>query len=211
MTTYDLGAALSTGDVREVPEGTGLLVVGPPDAPTRDLALELLAAGQRRTDGVVLVGTEVGAGPLVAAYEAAGGSDDERVRVVDATGFGSDGDRVVAVDSPADLTGIGRAFGRCTEAYVTMDTAGLRVGLLSVTAMLERLDRGSVFKFLRTLADRVDRANYLGVATLDTSAANEQAVGMFAEAFDAVIELRADGTFRASGLDAGREWHELAL
>lgn len=211
MTTYDLGPVLSVGNIREVPGGTGILVVGPPDTPKREVALELLAAGQRRADGVILIGTEFGATPLVAAYEAAGGSDDVRLRIIDATGFGSDGDRIEAVDSPHDLTGIGRALSRCTEAYVTMDTEGLRLGLLSVTAMLERLDRGSVYKFCRTLADRVDRANYLEVAMLDNVQANEQTVGMLADAFDAVVELRDDNTFRVSGLDAGRKWHDLAL
>lgn len=45
MTTYDLGPVLSVGNVREVPGGTGILIVGPPDAPKRAVTLELLAAG----------------------------------------------------------------------------------------------------------------------------------------------------------------------
>lgn len=159
----------------------------------------------------MLIGTGFGSAPLIAAYETAGGSDDERLRVIDATGFGSDCERVEAVGSSHDLTGIGRALNRCTEAYVTMDTDGLRLGLLSLTAMLDRLDRGSVYKFCRTLADRVDRAGYFEVAMLDNTEANEQTVGMLADAFDAVIELRQDDSFRVSGLSASRDWYDSGL
>lgn len=212
--TYDLGPSVPLDDVRYLDAGTRLLLTGPPDANKRDTALEFLAAGQRRTDGVVIVGTGTAAMPLTAAYEGVGGTDDERLRVVDATGFGSDGERVQAVESPADLSGIGSAFSRSVEPYVTMDTAGLRVGLLSVTELLEYLDRGSVYKFLRTFMDRIERADYLGVCTLDTAACNEQTVGMLADAFDARVELRetVEGPeFRTNGLPAGRNWTPLSL
>ncbi|WP_255148876.1 DUF7504 family protein [Halorarius halobius] len=212
--TYDLGPAVPLDDVRYLDAGTRLLVTGPPDANKREVALEFLAAGQRRTDGVVIVGTDTGAMPLTAAYEGVGGTDDERLRVVDATGFGSDGERVRAVDSPTDLSGIGSAFSRSVEQYVTMDTAGLRVGLLSVTELLDHLDRGSVYKFLRTLMDRIEHAGYLGVCTLDTAACNEQTVGMLADAFDARVQLResVEGPeFRTNGLPAGGSWTPLSL
>lgn len=211
---YDLGPSVPLEGVRYLDAGTRLLVTGPPEANKRDAALEFLAAGQRRTDGVVIVGTDTGAMPLRAAYEGVGGTDDERLRLVDATGFGGDGQRVRPVDSPADLSGIGSAFSRCVEQYVTMDTAGLRVGLLSVTELLEHLDRGSVYKFLRTLLDRIEQAGYLGVCTLDTAACNEQTVGMLADAFDARMEVRAtvEGPeFRTNGLPAGRGWTPLSL
>lgn len=212
--TYDLGPAIPDPEARRVTPGTSILIAGPPGTDKRDLALELLAAGQRRADGVLVIGTELGARPLVAAYEAAGGTDDDRLRVIDATGFGTDGPRVVSVPSPADLTELGSAISRSVEPYVTMDTEGLRVGTVSVTAMLEALDRGTVFKFLHTLGERVDRANYLGIATLDTAEVNEQTVGMISETFDVVIELRdgRDGTeFRALGADGAGDWSSLAL
>jgi hypothetical protein len=150
----------------------------------------------------------------VAAYESAGGTDDERLRIIDATGFGTDDDRVAAVDSPTDLASIGSAFGRQIEQYVTMSTDGLRVGHLSATAMLERMDRGAVYKFLRTIMDRVDRGGYLGVSTIDTATCNEQTVAMLADAFDALVELRPtqEGPeFRVSGLDAGLSWTSLTM
>lgn len=214
MTVYDLGPSVPLDDVRHVDPGTSLLVAGPPDANKRETAMEFLAAGQRRTDGVVAIGIDLGAVPFTAAYEGVGGTDDERLRVVDATGYGADDDRVAAVDSPTDLSGIGSAFGRCVEQYVTMDTDGLRVGVFSATALLDHLDRGSVYKFLRTLSDRVERAGYLFVCTVDTAACNEQTVSMLADAFDAMVELREtpEGTeFRATGLPAGRTWTSLSM
>lgn len=212
---YDLGHALPVDGVRDVPGGTSLLLSGPPGTGKRDLAMELLAAGQRRADGVVVVTVGMGAGPFRAAYEAADGADDERLRLVDATGFGTDGDRVEAV-APTDLAGLGSALNRSVEPFVTMDTEGLRIGLLSTTAMLDHLDTASVYKFLRTLMGRVDRADYLGVSTVDTAECNEQTVGMMADAFDGVVELR-DGTdgaeFRVLGLDGvgTRAWHPVNL
>ena len=211
---YDLGPSVPTDSVRYVPAGTSLLIAGPPEVDKREVALEFLAAGQRRADGVIVVSVDLGARPLVAAYESAGGTDDERLRIIDATGFGSDDGRVAAVDSPTDLAGIGSTFGRQIEQYVTMSTDGLRVGHLSATEMLERMDRGKVYKFLRTLMDRVDRGGYLGVSTIDTAACNEQTVAMLADAFDVLVELRSarEGPeFRASGLDAGRSWTPLTM
>ncbi|MFB6119112.1 hypothetical protein [Halosegnis sp.] len=209
----DLGPSVSAEELRYVSPGTSLLLAGPPDVDKRAVALEFLAAGQRRADGVVTISVELGAQPLVAAYRSTGGADDERLRVIDATGFGSDADRVAAVDSPTNLSGVGSALGRHLEQYVTMNTRGLRVGHLSATALLERMDRGRVYKFLRTLMDRVDRAGYLGVSTIDTAACNEQTVAMLADAFSALVELRPrDGAteMRTSGLDAPRSWTTLA-
>jgi len=213
-TAYDLGPSVPTDGVRHVPAGTSLLIAGPPDVDKREVALEFLAAGQRRADGVIVVSVDLGARPLVAAYESAGGTDDQRLRIIDATGFGTDDDRVAAVDSPTDLASIGSAFGRQIEQYVTMSTDGLRVGHLSATAMLERMDRGAVYKFLRTIMDRVDRGGYLGVSTIDTATCNEQTVAMLADAFDALVELRPtrEGPeFRVSGLDAGLSWTSLTM
>jgi KaiC/GvpD/RAD55 family RecA-like ATPase len=211
---YDLGPSVPTDGVRYVHAGTSLLITGPPDVDKREVALEFLAAGQRRADGVIVVSVDLGARPLVAAYESAGGTDDQRLRIIDATGFGTDDDRVAAVDSPTDLASIGSAFGRQIEQYVTMGTDGLRVGHLSATAMLERMDRGAVYKFLRTMMDRVDRGGYLGVSTIDTATCNEQTVAMLADAFDALVELRPtrDGPeFRVSGLNADLSWTSLTM
>jgi KaiC/GvpD/RAD55 family RecA-like ATPase len=209
---YDLGPSIPLEEFRHVDPGTRLLVVGPPGTDARGVALELLAAGQRRADGVLVVSTAIGAEPFTAAYEAAGGAVDDRLHVVDATGFGSDDDGVTAVDTPTDLAGVGTAVNRALERYVTLDTEGLRLGHLSATAMLDHMDRGSVYKFLRTLMDRVERAGYLGVSTVDSEQVNEQTVAMFADAFDAVLELREgpDGVeLRVSAPDLPGGWRPL--
>jgi hypothetical protein len=60
--------------------------------------------------------------------------------------------------------------------------------------------------------DRVERAGYLGVSTVDSEQVNEQTVAMFADAFDAVLELREgpDGVeLRVSAPDLPGGWRPL--
>jgi KaiC/GvpD/RAD55 family RecA-like ATPase len=200
---YDLGEAFPVDDARHLPPGTSLLVIGTPGVGTETLALESLAAGHERGEGVVPVSTARAAADLRDRYTAATGrAADGLVSVVDASG-GGDG-----IESPGDLTGIGGGLSRATES---VGTPRLRVGVLSLTSMLEFLDRRSVFKFCHTVCARVDNAGYLGLATLDTTAVDEQTVGMLSEAFDGTVELREDEkgeVARVVGLpDTAVTWH----
>lgn len=99
------------------------------------------------------------------------------------------------------------------ETLAELRDRGLDCRYAMVTAMLDHLDRGSMYKLLRTLNDRVDRIGYLGVCTIDTAEYNEQTVSMLADAFDAMVELREtiEGPeFRTTGLPAGRNWTPLS-
>lgn len=211
---YDPGSSVP---VESLEAGTSVLVAGPPEAAPDRLAFELLAAGQidGEGDGVVVLTTDRGAVSFVRAYTEAGGRDDERLRVVDATGEGADGhDRVRVVDSPGELTAIGTAITRSIDDLAGLDNAGLRLGVVSVTALLEHLDRGSVYKFLHTVNARVDSEESLGVHSIDTAACNEQTVGMVADAYDVLFELRGTGDeteFRIIAPETPRTWRRLEV
>lgn len=203
---YALGSPFPVAEADELDPGTALLVTGPPDVDTERLALELLGAGHRRGEGAVLVSTDRPGPQLVRRYgEATGETDDDRLGVVDATG---EGDGPDAVESPGDLTGIGTGLSRAIDS---IGIPRLRLGVVSLTTMLEYLDRASVYKFCHTVASRVDGAGYFAVATLDSTAVNEQTVGMLTEAFDGTVELRADEkgeVLRVVGLpDVPVTWH----
>lgn len=195
---YDLGFAIPLGDVHEVPPGTTVLLAGPPTVETDRLALELLAAGQRRGDGAVLVTTREDGSLARAAYEGVAGDslDDPTFRVVDASPYtdeAADSTGVVLAASPDDLTGIGRGMARARAAVDGNGAGGVRVALDSVSAMLEHLDESTTYKFLHTVADRVAATDSLGVVTLDTGDDHR----ILFDAVDAVVEFRE--------ADAGRE------
>ena len=205
--TFDLGPSFPHESSRRLAPGTAILLLGPAGVDRREFAYELLAAGQRRAEGVVLVSTDVPGVAARGAYEEVTGTgEDDRLFVVDSTGTGGDG--VVPVPSPGDLTELGTALTRGFQALE--DTERTRVGLLSLTAMLDHLDRGGVFKFCTTLARRVEKGGMLGVCTLNPDACNEQTLAMLTDAFDVVVELDERGSgvsCRVTGPDGKSNWN----
>lgn len=204
---YDLGPVVPDGIDRHVPAGTSLLVVGPTGVDCREFASELLAAGQRRGGGVVLVSTDVPGPAAWSVYRQVTGEDasDDRLFVINATGTG--GERVVSVPSPGALTELGTALTRGFDAVG--GSGDTRVGVLSLTGMLEHLDRGATFKFCTTLSRQVDDGGMLGVATLNPDACNEQTLAMLTDAFDGLVELEeraSEVVCRVTGLDAPNRW-----
>ncbi|MFB6305156.1 MAG: RAD55 family ATPase [Haloferacaceae archaeon] len=192
--TYELGVDLPSGAPPRVQRGTNLLVTGPPMVGKQRLALELLAAGQRRGEGGLLVTTETPNARVAEAY--AGLADDAGppLRIVDAVGEGggrevNDRYAVEFVSSPGDLTGLGIAMNKAFDAFVAEGTDGVRVALDSLSTMLTYLDAERVFKFLHVLTGRVSSVGGLGVYTLNTAAADPQAVGMLKNTVDGVVHL----------------------
>jgi len=204
--TFDLGPSFPHDSARQQTPGTSILLLGPAGVDRRKFAYELLAAGQRRAEGVVLVSTDVPGVAASGAYrEVTGAEGDDRLFVVDATGTG--GDTVVSVPSPGDLTELGTALTRGFQELEGTDRT--RVGLLSLTSMLDHLDRGSVFKFCTTLARKVENGEMLGVCTLNPGACNEQTLAMLTDAFDVVVELDergSDVSCRVTGPDGKSNW-----
>jgi KaiC/GvpD/RAD55 family RecA-like ATPase len=203
---FDLGPSFPHASSRQMAPGTAILVLGPAGVDRRAFAYELLAAGQRRAEGVVLVSTDVPGAAASGAYrEVTGEPGDERLFVVDATGTG--GEDVHTVSSPGSLTELGTALTRGFRELA--DTPQTRVGLCSLTSMLDHLDRGGVFKFCTTLSREVEQGGMLGVATLNPGSCNEQTLAMLTDAFDVVVELDERGSgvsCRLTGPDGRSNW-----
>lgn len=197
---YDLGSSFPVTEARRQRPGTTLLVAGAGGNAGR-AALEMLGAGRDTDEGVVVLTTDQPAEERRADLTAPGEVDDW-LAVVDLTG-GAD------ATSPADLAAVGREL---NEAIDGLDTPRVRIGILSLTGMLEHLDRTEAFKFCHVVRDRIDDAGFLGVATLDTDRVEPATVSMLQEAFDGTVEVREDEKgelLRVVGLpDTPVTWHD---
>lgn len=190
---YHIGNSIP-GDVPEtVPEGTNLLVVGPPMVGKQRTTLRLLAQSPRSNTASVLVTSTTSASKIEHQYrECAPGAQLSKLHVVDATGFDatkSDEDasrRMHAVSSPADLTGIGIGI---TKSVREIETSYVRLGLVSISTLLQYMEAERLFSFLHVLTNRVSQSGYLGVFTLDPNAHETQTIHAIKSLFDAVVEL----------------------
>lgn len=218
MTGYDVGNALPEGSVDELPEGTNVLVTGPAMVGKREVAFRLLAAGHQTGDGVLCVTTRSSAARLLDEFERHVPTlDRDRVAVVDCSG--SDSRRAIEeiaterVSSPADLTGISIGTAKLLRRFSRQDVSEIRHGLVSVTTLLQYLDRSTVFKFLHIYTTRIEDTGGIGVFTLDTAAHDERTVNTVTSEFDCVVELREGEErreARVKGLaGASREWRPL--
>jgi hypothetical protein len=177
---YDLGASFPVTEARRQRPGTTLLVTGAGGSAGR-AAREILRAGRDTSEGVVVITTSRPATERRADLTAPEEQDDW-LALVDLAGE-SDGPR------PDDLAAVGRGL---NEAIDGLDTPRVRTGILSLTGMLEHLDRTEAFKFCHVVRDRIDDAGFLGVATLDTDQVESATVSMLQEAFDGTVEIRED-------------------
>lgn len=198
---YDLGSSFPVAEARNQRPGTTLLVTGP-GANAERAALEILRAGRDAGEGVVPVSTDRPAAELRADLTGEETESADWLSIVDLAGES-------ATPHPGDLPAIGRAL---NEAIDGLDTRRVRVGVLSLTGMLEHLDRTEAFKFCHVVRDRIDEAGYLAVATLDTEQVEEATVSMLQEGFDGMVEVREDekgDLLRVVGLpDAPVTWHD---
>jgi KaiC/GvpD/RAD55 family RecA-like ATPase len=199
---YDLGASFPVGEARNQRPGRTLLVTGPA-AVTERAALRLLLAGHEDGEGIVPVSTDRPTEELRAEYsDRTGGHPGDRFAVIDITGQSAD------AASPDDLAALGREL---NESITEIQADRVRVGVLSLSGMLDHLDRTDVFKFCHVVRDRIDDAGYLGIATLATDETDSATVSMLQEAFDGTIEVREDEKgelVRVVGLpDTPVTWH----
>lgn len=200
---YDLGSSFPISEARTQTPGTTLLATGPRAAAER-AAFEIILAGLEAGEGIVPVSTDRSTADL--QRELADHSDgrlEGKLAVIDATGESDD------ATSPDDLAAIGRDL---NEALDRLDASRVRIGVLSLTGMIDHLDRTEVFKFCHVVRDRIDDAGFLGVATLATDAVDGATVSMLQEAFDGTLEVDEDekgDIVRVVGLpDAPVTWHD---
>lgn len=200
---YDVAELLP---VEEIPEGTNLLVGGPPLTGKRELALSLLDHGCERGEGAVVVGTHEGAdrvrkrAPHVWDQLEAG-----RAGVVDCVSRQrgeriGDEDLVKYVSSPGDITDIGIRLGGIFRSLEgTCDEVRLNVSTIST--MLMYADTRRVYRLLHVFTGHVDRLDWLGLGVLDTS--NKEPFDSLAPLYDGMIQTRST--------DSGRELRVVGL
>ena len=189
--------------------GTALLVAGEPFAGTNRVTLEMLAGGESRGDGVLLVGLDESAPELIEDYTDAGGTyDRSRTALIecDTAGVERDDANIRVVGSPSDLTGIGIEFSSLYEGLYNGGAEHVRVGLFTVSTLLMYTDDVQpVFRFLHTLAGRVRQADGFAACVVDPSATDERTLSSISQPFDGRLDVRETDEgirqLRVQGLD----------
>lgn len=187
---YVLAEAGGLAGVGPVPAGTNLLVLGPPMVGKDDLVAEVVGTGLENGQPGVVVSPGEAAGSLRRSHAALG---DAYVvdcsRVGESDGFDPDR-RIATISSPEDVTGIGMGVVKCTRAVGGAAERGVRMGVLSLSTMLQLTDADRVFNFLHVLTGRISAAGYLGVFALDPTVHDDTTVNTIKAQFDGAIRLR---------------------
>jgi len=196
-----------------VEPGTSLLVTGPVLSGAREMGLRLLCSSDA-DGGTVLVATDSDATTILEDFGRHGGVlDRDRVRVIDCAQESSElpEDSVSAVNTPADLTGIGIEYSGQYESTYASGYTRVRTGIITLTPLLVYSDDvRAVYRFLNTITGRIGTADGLGVCVLDPDAHGEQVVESVAQFFDGRVDVRADREdfeLRVTGLrDQSTDW-----
>lgn len=191
---FDITDVLPNETVSELEPGTSLLVAGPAMSGKQDLALDLLAAGLERDNGLLIVSTSESAGACIDDLEQRVTTlDRDRVGVVDCSGSSQQqAIREVAtqrVSSPGDLTGISIGTAKLMQRFTDREISDIRHGLVSISTLLQYLELNTVFKFLHIYTGRITDTQGLGIFTVDNAAHDPQIINTITNEFDAMIEL----------------------
>jgi len=174
---------LATLDSNSVPAGTNVLVLGSSILGADECVWQVLEHGLSiGQPGILVTTSHVSSDQLT-----------DGLLFVDGSGTAG-GDRpemqsVERIGSPGDLTGIGIGWVKCARAIGDGATGGLRVGLISISMLLQHVDSDRVFNFLHVLTGRISAAGYLGIFTLDPGSHEDAVVNQIKAQFDGVIEL----------------------
>jgi hypothetical protein len=149
-----------------VPDGTAVLVTGS-DRATRRTALGLLAPAHDHGEAVALVSTTGDPAATGRALRSAGGRlDPDRLALLDCTGVDSPEPYVVSVPTPADLAGVSAGL---ADRVARLEPERVRIGVVSLTAVLCYADLDRVVRFVNVLRGRIAEEAGLLVCTLDPS------------------------------------------
>jgi len=195
---YDLGTAL--GNATLAP-GSNLLVSGPPLSGKRRMALEILADGSDRGEGVIVVTTRDSANRLLSDYEALV-SDPQSVDIgiVDCVTkhqgrTAQDTDIVKYASSPEDMTGIGIKFSEFVEEFQTeRGIENVRVLVDSLSTLLMYSDVQTAFRFMHVFTSRLENADAMGLHTIESTAHDEEALNTLRQLFDHAVSVEEDGS-----------------
>jgi KaiC/GvpD/RAD55 family RecA-like ATPase len=202
--------------IEPVRAGTSLLVAGPALSGTEELALRLLAGGERQGDGTLFIAVDDSGEELLTAYEGIGGTfDRQRMAVIECgSTTESDDENIRSVRSPSDLTGIGIEYSSLYEGLFGEGIQRVRTGLISVSTLLMYADEiQPVYRFLHTLTGRVRTADGVGICVVDPSSVDDRTLSSITQTFDGRVDLReTDGgaELRVRGLpDQSSDWRPL--
>ncbi|WP_324662898.1 RAD55 family ATPase [Haloarcula sediminis] len=192
---YELGPPFSGV---AVPEGTNILLSGPPLAGKRCLAAETLAVGAPRGDGTIIVSTRDSAARVREMLAPLAGGDTE-VAVVDALtqhiGRSTDADTTKYASSPRDMSEIGVKFSEFIQTlYAEQRREYNRVMVDSLTTLLLYANLQTVFRFLHVFTSRVGTVDGLGLYTLESTAHDGETTNTLEQLFDATVDIDVDGT-----------------
>lgn len=170
-------------EIASVPAGTNLLVLGSSIIGSDDCVWDVLEYGVDSGQPGIVVTTA----------RLPSNRQTDGLFVVNCSGSSQTGGvppaRTQQIGSPSDLTGIGIGWVKCARAIGSEATAGLRVGLTSISTLLQYVDSDRVFNFLHVLTGRLTAAGYLGVFTLDPASHDDVVVNQIKSQFDGVVEL----------------------
>ncbi len=217
--SYAVGDAVTHPSLDSVPDGTNLLLVGDDASGAPDVVYRILAQAPQAAERVVLVTTEAEAGTVVERYQSVLADPEalDHLFVVDASTSGMSRDvgplsptHVEAAASPADITGIGIGI---TNHLRSIGTDRVRLGLVSLSPVLERLGAERTFAFLHVLTGRVRQHGHLGTFVVDPTRHETEHVDVLRSLTDGSFRFRVtdDGrAFRGEGaVDAVGEWTPL--
>jgi KaiC/GvpD/RAD55 family RecA-like ATPase len=190
---YDLSGTLE--GYESVPPGTNLLLASRDHRKNRERVLDTLADGLADGTGAVVVTLDDSAETVREQLSARTHFDGHQLAVIDCY---SGGDRtektlengvfVYRVPSPADLTAIGIGIVDCFRRLSDAGVEDSRIGVLSLSTLLEHSDEAEVFKFSHVVSSRLDSAGFLGLFTIDRKTVDTHSYRVISEAFDDVLE-----------------------
>lgn len=207
---YDVAEFLP---VEEIPEGSNLLVGGPPLTGKRELALSLVDDGCERDEGGIVVGTHDSTKTIrKRAPHVWEQVKNGRAGIVDCVTRQRgesvrDQDLVKYVSSPGDITDMGIRLGGIFQR-LERDCDRVRLDISTISTMLMYADVRRVYRFLHVFVGHIERLGWLGLGVLDTS--NRESFDTLAPLYDGMIQTRSeeDGReLRVVGLgESPTEW-----
>jgi KaiC/GvpD/RAD55 family RecA-like ATPase len=210
---YELGEVCPGA---EVEPGTNLLVAGPPMMGKRTLALRILAHGNRRGDGTIVVTTKDGGEHVREDLgEMLGRDESGPLGIVDCVskqqGMNpAQTDEITYASSPKDMTGVGIQLSEFLEAfYKKRGVQRNRILLHSLSTLLMYSNLQTVFRFLHVFTGRVQSADALGIFVIDSTAHDQQTMSTLKQLFDGQIEIREGDRqpeLRLKGVGNDNDW-----
>jgi hypothetical protein len=215
---YEFDSGLSLDPIEA---GTNLLVTGV-SAGGREVALQLALGAASADEGLLLVAADrTGRALLDRCLSLQPTLDLFRVAIVDCSGERSDPQRRFErseelIAGPGDLAAIGIHLSTLYEAVTDSEMIPVRIGVFSVTSILEHARYRDVSRLFHMLTGRVIATGDLSVSLLDPAAVDDSTVESMLPFFDGRVLVREangggfDYRYRPTADDA-TEWQSLEL